>query len=52
MIIFKNKYIFKTTHFPAWSAFNKRIKGARTDVGLWHETYLVKDGQYEAAILI
>ena len=36
------------THFPAWNAFNKRIKGARADVGIWHETYLIKDGQYEA----
>lgn len=36
------------THFPAWSAFNKRMKGSRGDVGIWHETYLVKAGQYEA----
>lgn len=35
-------------HFPAWIAFNKRMKGARGDVGIWHETYLVKAGQYEA----
>jgi len=35
-------------HFPAWTAFNKRMKNARGDVGIWHETYLVKAGQYEA----
>lgn len=36
------------THFPAWTAFNKRMKNSRADVGIWHETYLVKAGQYEA----
>ena len=35
-------------HFPAWIAFNKRMKTSRGDVGIWHETYLVKAGQYEA----
>lgn len=35
-------------HFPAWRAFNKRMRGARGDVGIWHETYLIKNGQYEA----
>ena len=35
-------------HFPAWTAFNKRMKNARGDVGIWHETFLVKDGNYEA----
>lgn len=35
-------------HFPAWTAFNKRMRNARADVGIWHETYLVKAGQYEA----
>ena len=34
-------------HFPAWVAFNKRMKASRGDVGIWHETYLVKAGQYE-----
>ena len=24
------------------------MKGRRGDVGIWHETYLVKAGQYEA----
>ncbi|XDA98438.1 DUF4188 domain-containing protein [Sulfitobacter sp. LCG007] len=35
------------SHYPAWVAFNKRAKNARADVGIWHETYLVKAGQYE-----
>ncbi|MGV8955052.1 MAG: DUF4188 domain-containing protein [Cypionkella sp.] len=34
-------------HLPAWAAFNKRAKDARGDVGIWHETYLVRAGQYE-----
>ena len=34
-------------HLPAWQAFNKSI-GSDGDVGIWHETYLVKAGQYEA----
>ena len=34
-------------HFPAWAAFNKRARQARDDVGIWHETYLVRSGQYE-----
>ena len=35
-------------HAPAWAAFNKAVRGSREDVGIWHETYLVKAGQYEA----
>ena len=35
-------------HWPAWVAFNKRIGGTRGDVGIWHETYRVAAGQYEA----
>lgn len=34
-------------HFPAWVAFNKRV-AATGDVGIWHETYVVRAGQYEA----
>lgn len=34
-------------HLPAWKAFNNSI-GVSGDVGIWHETYLVSDGQYEA----
>jgi hypothetical protein len=36
------------THWPAWVAFNKRVGGSRGDVGIWHETYRVAAGQYEA----
>jgi hypothetical protein len=35
-------------HWPACVEFNRRMKGARGDVGIWHETYLVEAGQYEA----
>jgi hypothetical protein len=33
-------------HLPAWTAFN-RAAGNSPDVGIWHETYLVRDGEYE-----
>lgn len=35
-------------HWPAWVWFNKSVRAASGDVGIWHETYLVKAGQYEA----
>jgi len=35
-------------HWPAWVDFNRRVGGSRGDVGIWHETYIVKPGQYEA----
>jgi hypothetical protein len=35
-------------HWPAWVAFNKRTGNARGEVGIWHETYKVKAGEYEA----
>jgi hypothetical protein len=34
-------------HLPAWKAFNRRV-GEGGSVGIWHETFLVKDGEYEA----
>jgi len=34
-------------HWPAWVDFNRRIGNSRGDVGIWHETYLIKPGQYE-----
>jgi len=34
-------------HLPAWAEFNRRI-GADGSVGIWHETYLVARGQFEA----
>jgi len=35
-------------HWPAWTDFNKRMKNSRGDVGIWHETYVVSPGRYEA----
>ncbi len=35
-------------HWPAWLAFNRAARTGREDVGIWHETYLVKAGNYEA----
>ena len=34
-------------HWPAWVDFNQRMKDSRGDVGIWHETYVVKPGGYE-----
>jgi hypothetical protein len=36
------------THWPAWVAFNKRVRVSSGDVGIWHETYRIAPGQYEA----
>ena len=33
-------------HLPAWQAFNKAV-GSNGDVGIWHETYVIKPGSYE-----
>ena len=33
-------------HLPAWANFNRLINTSG-DVGIWHETYLVKPGTYE-----
>ncbi len=33
-------------HRPAWAAFNRAV-GSGGDVGIWHETYLVRAGEYE-----
>ena len=34
-------------HLPAWRWFNRAVK-ASGEVGIWHETYLVPAGRYEA----
>lgn len=34
------------SHLPAWQAFNKAI-GSNGDVGIWHETYVIRPGTYE-----
>jgi len=33
-------------HLPNWRWFNKEV-GASGDVGIWHETYRVRAGEYE-----
>jgi hypothetical protein len=33
-------------HLPAWAAFNRAV-GTGGDVGIWHETYRVRAGDYE-----
>jgi hypothetical protein len=34
-------------HLPAWAEFNRRV-GNNGVVGIWHETYTIEPGQYEA----
>lgn len=34
-------------HLPAWQRFYKTI-GMDGDIGIWHETYVVSPGRYEA----
>jgi hypothetical protein len=34
-------------HLPAWAAYNKALKN-NDAVGIWHETFLVRAGEYEA----
>jgi len=36
----------ESEHMPAWKAFNKAV-GTDGSVGIWHETYIVRDGSYE-----
>jgi hypothetical protein len=33
-------------HLPAWKAFNQAVRDSG-DVGIWHETYKVRAGEYE-----
>src|SRR5437870_1576643 len=35
-------------HLSAWRSFNRRVGAGSGDVGIWHETYRVGPGQYEA----
>jgi len=35
-------------HLPAWKAFNQSIGKSSGDVGIWHETYQVRAGEYES----
>src|SRR6202453_4511886 len=34
-------------HWPAWLEFHRLMKDSRGDVGIWHETYLIRAGEYE-----
>jgi len=34
-------------HWPAWVDFNRRVGKSRGDVGIWHETYKVRAGEFE-----
>jgi hypothetical protein len=33
-------------HLPAWADFNRRIRASRA-VGIWHETYRIRPGEFE-----
>lgn len=33
-------------HVPAWADYNRSV-ASNGDVGIWHETFLVRDGAYE-----
>lgn len=37
-------------HLPAWRAFNRYI-GSNGDVGIWHETYCARLGEYESVYM-
>ncbi|MDX1715628.1 MAG: DUF4188 domain-containing protein [Anderseniella sp.] len=34
-------------HLPAWKKFNQ-LRGNSTDVGVWHETYEIRPGNWES----
>ena len=34
-------------HWPAWKEFNRVVRASSGDVGIWHETFQVRAGQYE-----
>lgn len=36
-----------SAHLPAWKAFNRAV-GTNGDVGIWHETYKSRPGDYES----
>lgn len=37
-----------SAHLPAWKSFNQSVGRSRGDVGIWHETYLIRAGDYES----
>ena len=34
-------------HLPAWAEFNRKVASSG-DIGLWHETYRINGGRYDA----
>lgn len=36
------------SHFPAWVNYYKQVKKSGPAVGIWHETYTISPGKYEA----
>ncbi len=36
------------SHFPAWMNYYKQVKKSGPAVGIWHETYTIHPGNYEA----
>ena len=34
-------------HLPAWKKFNQTLRKSRGDVGIWHETFRIRAGEYE-----
>jgi hypothetical protein len=37
----------RAPHHPAWKTWNRLVGYRKPDVGIWHETYQVKAGDYE-----
>ena len=37
----------ENAHLPAWRRFNQRV-ASNGDVGIWHETFLVRAGEHES----
>ena len=35
-----------SSHYPAWKEFNTKVR-SNGDVGIWHETFKVRAGEYE-----
>jgi len=35
-------------HLPAWKSFNQSVGRSQGDVGIWHESFLVRAGEYES----
>ncbi|MFF2850403.1 DUF4188 domain-containing protein [Streptomyces sp. NPDC058001] len=34
-------------HRPAWAAFNRHTRKGNRHTGIWHETYVIPEGNYE-----